>query len=360
VQDDLRETEVEILYPSDWDEVGMVPEIVIFEPRLYRQLDLVAVLIDGDNAHVKEMSTFVETRSEGGLVRSFKFLKLITPGDYAVQIVEAAMKNVVATVGLRIKLEISNIELAPALNSIEYFYTHTRSVRFISNGVGKSGTSWLYHILGSFPGIACLDMPAAGFSGTRPEELAAVPFSTVYHGHLSYSLGNVMALEALDYHNVCIYRDLRSIVVSEYFHKFHLSRGMHRPDLLDRSLDEMLSLEMIYRWSDVIYQANYALGWSRSGMCAMISYENLNQSTVKELSSLMSKWGLSCHPNLIEYIVKKNCFEKASGGRQPGETDTESFFRNGTVDDWRRYLSSETEKGIAERNPDYFRTFGYQ
>jgi hypothetical protein len=348
-----------LLYPKDWAHVGICPEVIVFEPRIYRRLNVAAVLVGGENLAFKEISTCVETRSEGGLVRSFKFFNLTSPGDYAVQFSETEFQHVVATVGLRISTDIFNVDLVPALNSIEYFYTHTREVRFISNGVGKSGTSWLYHILGTFPGITCLDMSAMNFSGGCADELASVPYSSVYHGHLGYLLGNAEALQVLDYHHAYIYRDLRAVVVSEYFHKFHLAKGEHRIDLAERPVEEMLTLDMIYRWSNGIYGASNVLGWLRSGMCAMISYENLSASPEQELSLLMDKFGLPCHENLIQYVVKMNTFEVHSGGRKSGETDPSSFFRNGTPEGWRYYLSAEVAKGIADRNPDYFKVLGY-
>lgn len=348
-----------ILYPKDWSEIGIVPEIIIYEPKPYRLFDFVVVKIDGDNSEVRLISQCVEMRSTRGFVRSYKFNNLVSPGKYAIQIIEGEFRLQLGTLGLEVKSEIDNVDLVPALDAIEGFYAHSRSIRFASNGIGKSGTSWLYNILGSLPGIQCFNMAGAGCAGADAAELALVPYSQVYHGHLGYSLGNVIALEQLDFYHLYIYRDLRDIVVSEYFHKFHFQPKDHRPDLINNYSGNLFDLDMIYKWSSTVYAASSVVDWRRSGSCFMVSYESLIESPEVAMYSLLDNLGIPVHINLIRYIMKMNSFEKLSGGRKPGQMNAKSFFRNGIVGDWRNYLSKETSKGIIDRNPDYFRVFGY-
>ena len=349
---------MKIIYPTDWGIIGKSPEIVISEVRNYRKITpLLSKVVDGKFIPIDDIE-FVEHRSSNGSVRLYQLPNLSEDGAYIVGFTENRFGYVIKQTGFSLNTTTNQVSLIPALDIIDTLALQAQSMRIIGNGIGKSGTTWLYRLLGSLPGMTAIDMDAAGLQGIDHNDLAKVPFGNVYHGHLPFGLEVVKALEENDFHNVHIYRDLRDVVVSEYFHKFHMEPANHHTDLTRMTKSELLKFENIMKWSSTLCMANQALSWNESSDCVMVKYEDLLQNTETELEAIFKKLGLSTHSALTQYIINRNDFIAVTG-RKKGDANHKSPLRNAVVGNWREHLDSDTAKKITQCYQHYFNTFGY-
>jgi len=350
---------MELIYPRDWEEVCICPEVILYEPRPYRSLrvDLFRVS-DGVFTLVSQRNS-LDLKSSKGFVRSLELRDIREPGLYAIVIFENRLEKPVGQIGLSVVENVEKIPLTPCLDTIETLYFIVKRSRFIANGIGKSGTTWLTRLLGTLPGGSVLDMAAAGLQGISQKEVEKIDFGQVYHGHLRYALELIEQIESFDVHNVHIYRDLRDVVVSEYFHKFQLEEGQHQTHLMSHSKDSLLNMDSIYKWSSTIYAASSVIDWMRSGDCTMLRYEDMLTYPEREFARIMDELGLPHHPNLTKHIIAVNSFERATKGRKRGSADPKSPFRNGTSGNWREHLSPETAAELVARHEEYFRVLKY-
>jgi hypothetical protein len=347
---------MKILYPNDWGRLGTNPQIVALDPLSSRSLD-VRLLRIVDDRHVPQAVEGHMIASASGMTRIFEWVGL-EPGRYIAHVREKRFGYLAAEVGFFVEPQSELPSLLPALEVIEQLALRLSNLRMIGNGIGKSGTTWLYRLLGSLPSMNCLDMTAAAMNGIDHNELERVQLGQVYHGHLRYGLEVVKTLCRLNFCNVHIYRDIRDVVVSEYFHKFKMQPDQHRPDLRCFSKNELLTFESIMQWSSSLYAVDDALSWAGSKDCVMVRFEELLENGEKELGSILHALNLPSHPALTKYIVRRNDFTAVSG-RARGEVDPMSPLRNAVPGNWQEHLDPDTAAQIEERFSRYFEAFNY-
>ena len=349
-----------LIYPKDWARVGHSPEFVIHTPRPAQKYHMEIVqIIDGN--HVKiDMQQPEWFSSRHGFVKLIKAPRRLQNGNYVINLFETRFYRVILQSGFIVDDSIGLTSLASSLDTIETLYANGTKVRYLANGVGKSGTTWLSRLLGSLPGCHAVDMSSAGLTGIDHRELVQVPLGGVYHGHLPYGFEVAEVLNTLNYHNVHICRDLRDVVVSEYFHKFAMDAGQFvRSDTLSLPKSDLLSADMIYSWSSSIYQAKSVLEWQMSGDCVLVRYEDLLAHPVDEFEKICRALHLPVDTALTTYIVDINAFCFITQGRNPGATDPQSPLRNGLAGDWHNHLSDETAQWLVERHLSYYQTLNY-
>jgi hypothetical protein len=61
----------------------------------------------------------------------------------------------------------------------------------------------------------------------------------------------------------------------------------------------------------------------------------------------------------VQSCIQSGSFEKLSGGRKRGQTDSKSFYRSGTVGDWRNHLDPELARRCCFAVKDLMEHFGY-
>jgi hypothetical protein len=348
---------MKIIYPADWGRVASAPEVVIFEPFPERVL-WTRVARVGDNGFEYLDEPVVEKRSSDGLVRIFTFPELKANGRYAVFFYESRFDRVLGQIGLTLDGDYKRVSLAKSLNVISRLYNRLIHLRAIGNGVGKSGTTWLYRLIASLPGFAPVNMSGSLLSGITHLELSSVPLGHVYHGHLRYGLETLKEIESYDFLNFYIYRDIRDVVVSEYFHKFKMEPGSHRPDLVEKGPEYLLKYENIFKWSSSLYATSDALSWKESSDCVMVRYEDLLANPVAVLKSAFATCQLETDDALLDYIVTCNDF-KVMTGRKPGEADPRSPVRNAVPGNWVEYFDADTRAKFSEKFGYYLDAFGY-
>jgi len=220
-------------------------------------------------------------------------------------------------------------------------------------GLPKSGTTWLEKMLCSFPGFCDVMIPeAVAFEQKHKQshtfELPAGLFNrftkalVVLKLHAHGSLHNYKLLEQNKTRYVVLYRDLRDVAVS---HIFYVQRTAYHPEHKDyKYLDTKEALKHFaatllpefIKWVDS-WQAHVA-----SPLSYIVKYEDLTADPFNKLKEIAVHYGIQTTDDELQYIIKSNSFEKLSGGREKGVTDTSSFFRSGTSGDWKKYFDEET------------------
>jgi sulfotransferase family protein len=347
------------VYPKNWGTVGTNPEFAIHVPQPSRTYRLeISQIVNESHIRVEvEQPEWLSSRH--GFIRLVR-LSGLQNGNYIINLFETRFNRLALQSGFVVDDRITLTSLASSLDIIELLYGHCPKARYLANGIGKSGTTWLSQLLGSLPGCHPVDMSAAGLSGINHRELATVPLGGVYHGHLPYGFEVVEALDTLGYHNVHVCRDLRDVVVSEYFHKFVMAADQFsRAETVNFSKDELLTAKMIYSWSSSIYQARNVLDWKADDDCSFVRYEDLLSCPVTEFEKICLKLRLPIDAALATYIVETNEFSFVTRGRKPGVADPSSPLRNGLAGDWRNHLSEETSRWFVARHLTYYQALHY-
>jgi hypothetical protein len=97
-----------------------------------------------------------------------------------------------------------------------------------------------------------------------------------------------------------------------------------------------------------------------SSVILNVRYEDMHRDDRGIIRQCLQHVGVDYSDAAVELCKSAGSFEKMSGGRKRGETDQKSFYRSGTVGDWRNHLDPalaarccEAVKGLMER-------FGYE
>ncbi|MDE3750332.1 sulfotransferase domain-containing protein [Methylobacterium radiotolerans] len=350
---------VSVIYPYDWQVLGRRPEFVIMRRHLGQNLSFQIEALDGKGArNIINPEREKPAYSETGFTEVVSLAEDLNPGKYVFCVFDKRLNALLSQIGFIVG-EVKLPSLRSSLNCIENLFLQCSRLRFAGNGPGKSGTTWIYRMLGNLPGCKTVDMAAANLSGIDAQELTNIGYAESFHGHLTYNLRVITELRRLNFVTLYACRDLRDQVVSEYFHKFAMMRGSHRPDLGSLLPQDMLTFDAIHQWSTSVYLAYDAIAWKRSGDCAVVRYEDLTNDAPGELRRALQKFGLILNEPLAEYITAKNSFRVMTSGRDRGEADPNSPLRNGLVGDWRNYLSAETADKLVSHYEYYYEEFGY-
>ncbi len=304
----------------------------------------------------------------------------LASGRYGAHFFDKKLQKECGAIGFVVNQKYPFHDLSNEIDDIELLYLFNKSRRFVSNGIGKSGTSWILNILGILPGLEIyskqdqiqsdqenqiqsdqenqIQSDQENQIQSEIESITEMPPGCIYHGHFEFSAMNTLAEQDISVINIT--RDLRDILVSEYFHKFHFQKGMWRPDLEHLPVNILLSWDLIRTWSSTMYRAYDAILWDKFLHKSSCRYEDMLLDTYGEVQRIFSGINLNVPPNLLRYAVEACDFEVYSNGRGRGNADPDSFFRSGTNGDWKRFLTDETSNKIVDHFEYFFRHFDYQ
>jgi len=251
----------------------------------------------------------------------------------------------------------------------KYKKRYPQNILFVA-GLPKSGTTWLENMLSEFPGFGPLMIPdAASFElatgGSENYNLPPDIFErcnnslAVIKMHVHASSHNLRLLHNARLKYVTLYRDLRDIAVSYYYyvsrcpwhgeyHQYaHLTPHQGLKQFAARRLGQYA--DWVRRWHQNTDKNNL-----------IIHYEQMLTNTSTTLTKIARHFQLDTRTGTINHIVAANSFARITGGRIPGQTDNNSFFRTGTSGNWKKYFTGELKNLYKESIGDFLIEFGYE
>lgn len=252
------------------------------------------------------------------------------------------------------------------------FYRHIypQKILFIA-GLPKSGTTWLENMISSYPGIHNILIPEATIDelqncGSHHYDLPT-NFTSRFANmialtkmHIPGSLHNTTILHKANLRYVILYRDLRDVAVSYYFYvrqtPWHPEYRQYRRFDLHTGLDYFAkhTLKDFAEWTRL---------WKQNRdpeKSLMLNYEKLIANTENCLSDVANLFELDNHPETIRKIVHANNFAKLSGGREPGQSDDRSFYRNGISGNWKSVFTEKIKTIYKQKVGDFLIEFGFE
>jgi len=91
-----------------------------------------------------------------------------------------------------------------------------------------------------------------------------------------------------------------------------------------------------------------------------IQYERVLESPIDHAKRIFTFLGVDTTGSVIEHAVERTSFRTLSGGRDRGETDNASHFRNGTAGGWQNDLDARSVAAFEELGGDLLEELGYQ
>ena len=227
--------------------------------------------------------------------------------------------------------------------------------RILVNSIPKSGTTWLRMMMAALPNYA--EFPMNGLTGTRAAEILPVEPGQVFHGHIRSSPELFELLRRREFATVFIYRDLRDIVVSNYFHLSVLNPNRAPPMFWEHTKEELFDVDLIPDWCYSANRYSDIRNWIASEF-PCVSYECLKQDTVGELLGVLAGMGLLATSQFCEAVVNRTSF-RAISGREEGDEDPASPLRKGVIGDWRNHFSPRNIARFNEKYGALLEEFGY-
>lgn len=93
--------------------------------------------------------------------------------------------------------------------------------------------------------------------------------------------------------------------------------------------------------------------------CHMLRYEDLITSGPSTLESLFRFLEVDASDHIVEGCLSGAAFETLSGGRKRGQENPSSFFRKGTIGDWKNHFDKTSEKAFVEIAGSWLARLGY-
>ena len=269
---------------------------------------------------------------------------------------------------------------------------------FFVTGRGKSGTTWLAHLLGSHPSLFCDPTENFGFhQDFRFDYLASCQemlydrlrdhlnnktWKLIKNGLITNLITKCNKISAQrlgdktpdqdlsrifgcfpETKAVVILRDFRDTCVSW---AFHVARRTGKWEgLFDgpdgRNLDNDLLRAMLTYYAKKQDFACYSGFVSdRPEQVAMVRYEDMKRDLAATLKGVFSFLGVDSTDALVKNCIQANTFEKSAGGRRPGQEDAGSFVRKGITGDWRNHFSPQNVETFKEIAGDMLIAAGYE
>lgn len=237
----------------------------------------------------------------------------------------------------------------------ESFQDQNRGRKILVNSGAKAGTTWMRTMICSLPGYE----PVIVDKVHTPDLLCELRPYQVWHGHLGYSANLMNVLNTNDIRTVFVYRDLRDVIISNYFHLHELNPKRAPEGFLEKDIDELLRPEVLPTWCAPVKHFALLPQWLNEKSVVNVRYEDLKVSPIEEMTRVFSELGLSVSTELVEWIVHECSFEKQSG-REPGNEVSNAPLRKGIIGDWKNYFSKSLARQFDEVYGDLLKAGGYE
>lgn len=195
-----------------------------------------------------------------------------------------------------------------------------------------------------------------------------------------------------DFRGIHLIRDPRDVIVSGYYSHLNTHPTEKRPDILEfrnqikgLPLSEGIKMEMdfssdrlleIGKWdysNPNIHELRFEEFTQNPNWNEVFSFLNLTSSKTssyhwKKLANKLSNKKLlplrfdemSVPTKVLNQIPAKFAFKKLSGGRETGETATNSHYRKGKAGQWREVFNEKHKMYFKEKFPRLLQTLEYE
>jgi sulfotransferase family protein len=148
-----------------------------------------------------------------------------------------------------------------------------------------------------------------------------------------------------------IVRDPRDAATSALF---HLAMGDPRPR------DEYVQSFITESWRLHVEAAVAAEKQLGASVILNVRYEDMHRNDRDIIRRCLEHIGVDSSESSVESCRQSGSFEKLSGGRKRGETDSKSFYRSGTVGDWQNHLEPNLARRCCQAVKSLMDHFGYE
>jgi hypothetical protein len=158
-------------------------------------------------------------------------------------------------------------------------------------------------------------------------------------------------------------RDYRDVCVSLAFHAYRQTETWegHFMDSNLKYLDNNFLREHLLNYESHADFEKYSMFASKlPEQICIVRYEDLTKDPEKILNRIFEFLEIPKTTYLTRYCIRKNSFEKLSGGRKPGQSESTSFFRKGIIGDWQNHFSEENIKTFKEISGPTLIAAGYE
>lgn len=239
----------------------------------------------------------------------------------------------------------------------EAFLTTNEPRRVLVNSIPKSGTTWVRTMMAALPGYE--EHPMNGVAARDPQSLRELKRGYVFHGHLSPSAEVFDVIAELDIRTVFVYRDLRDVIVSNYFHLTELNPDRAPDWMQGKTKEELFHADVLREWCVPVKRYPQIREWEANPGIPTVRYEELKLDTAGAMRRVLSEMSFNVTPGIVEHVVETASFERLSG-RRPGEEDPSSPQRKGIVGDWRNHFSERNKRALKERYGELLVEFDYE
>ena len=148
-----------------------------------------------------------------------------------------------------------------------------------------------------------------------------------------------------------IVRDPRDAATSALF---HLAKNDPRPKekYVESFITESWRLHV-----EAAVAAEQRLG---SSVILNVRYEDMHRDDRGIIRRCLEHIDVDASESSIEACAQSGSFEKLSGGRKRGQTDSKSFYRSGTVGDWQNHLDPDLARRCCHAVKNLMDRFGYE
>jgi Sulfotransferase family len=148
-----------------------------------------------------------------------------------------------------------------------------------------------------------------------------------------------------------IVRDPRDAATSALF---HLAKDDPRPT------DKYVESFITESWRLHVEAAVAAEKQLGASVILNVRYEDMHRDDRGTIRRCLEHIGVDNSESSVELCVRSGSFEKLSGGRKRGETDSKSFYRSGTVGDWQNHLEPSLARRCCQAVKSLMDHFGYE
>ncbi len=153
-----------------------------------------------------------------------------------------------------------------------------------------------------------------------------------------------------------IIRDGRDVTVSGWFHNLRVNPSSFKRRFTDfRSYVELCARD----WVSEIQQAR-SFGKTYPDRYIELHYEKLHTDPDPIIRQMLNFLDVDSSTQMVERCREAGSFKKLSQGRERGQEDESSFFRKGTVGDWKNHFDQSSLDAFMQYGGALLRELGYK